>query len=65
MASWQTLLALDRKSDDFTRSAKKLLGDQRDRKLEVPQLSEDETIKLIELIEPVVGLSPWCETGAG
>ena len=58
MASWQPLLALDRKSDNFTRLAKQLLSDQRHRKFEVSKLTEDEALKLIELMEPTVGLTP-------
>jgi len=58
MASWQALLTLDRKSDDFTHLAKRLLSDQRHRKSEVSQLTEEEALKLIELVEPAVGLTP-------
>jgi len=57
MASWQALLKLNRKSDAFTRLAKRILSDRRDRKFDVSQLTDDEAIKLIELMEPTVGLT--------
>jgi len=57
-ASWQTLLTLDQKSDDFTRLARRLLSDQRHRKFEVSLLTEDEALTLIELTELTVGLTP-------
>lgn len=57
MASWQDLLTLDRNSDAFTRLAKRLLSDQRHRKFEVSQLTDDEALKLIELMEPAVGFT--------
>jgi len=56
MATWQTLLTVDQKSDDFMHLAKRLLDDQRHRKFEVSQFSEDEALKLIELMEQAVGL---------
>ena len=57
MGSWQALLTLDRKSDDFTHLARRLLTDQRHRKSEVNQFTEEEALKLIELMEPTVGLT--------
>jgi len=51
-------LTLDRKSDDFTRLARQLLSDQRHRKFEVSQFTEEEALNLIELMEPTVGLAP-------
>lgn len=57
MASWTPLLTLDRKSDDFTRLARQLLSDQRHRKFEVSQFTEEEALNLIELMEPTVGLT--------
>lgn len=47
-------MALNRKSDDFTHLAIRLLGDQRNRKTEVSQFSEEEALKLVELIEQTV-----------
>jgi hypothetical protein len=58
MASWQTLLTLDRKSDDFVRLARRLLTDQRHRKSEVSQFTEAEALKLIELVDLTVCLTP-------
>jgi len=43
--------------------AKQLLSDQRHRKFEVSKLSEDEALKLIELMEPTVSLAPCSEIG--
>ena len=54
---WQVLLMLDQKSDDFTHLASQLLNDQRCSKSEVPQLTEEEVLTLIELIESTVGLT--------
>ena len=54
-------MTLDRKSDDFVPLARQLLDDQRRRKFEVSQFTEEEALKLIELIEPTVGLIP-CST---
>ena len=50
-------MTLDRKTDDFVRLARRLLSDQRHRKFEV-QLTEDEALKFIELIEPTVSPTP-------
>ena len=47
-------MALNKKSDDFTHLAIRLLGDQRNRKTEVSQFSEEEALKLVELIEQTV-----------
>ena len=55
--SWQALLTLDRKSDDFTHLARRLLSDQRTRKAEASQFPEEEALKLIELIEQTVCLT--------
>ena len=49
--------------DDFTQLAIQLLGDQVHHKFEVSGLSEDEALKLIELMEPTVSPSPCPETG--
>ena len=56
-ASWLTLLTLNRNSNDFTRLAKRLLNDQRRRKTEVSQFTEEEATSLIELIEPTVRIA--------
>lgn len=56
-ASWLTLLTLNRNSNDFTRLAKQLLSDQRRRKIEVSQFTEEEATSLIELIEPTVRIT--------
>ena len=47
-------MALNNKSDDFTHLAIRLLSDQRNRKTEVSQFSEEEALELIELIEQTV-----------
>ena len=52
--SWQTLMTLDHKSDDFTHLARRLLNDQRRGKSEVSRFTDEEGLKLIELIEPTV-----------
>ena len=54
--SWQAILTLDRKSDDFTHLARQLLSDQRTRKAGAPKLPEEEALKVIELIEQAVCL---------
>ena len=53
-ASWDTLLTLDRKSDDFTRLAGRLLGEQRTGKYEASQFTEEKAPELIETIEQTV-----------
>jgi len=60
---WQTLLTLGRESDDFTRLAKQLLKDQRKRKFKGSQFTftEDEALKIVELIQPTVGHTPCSE----
>ena len=63
MTTWQTLLTLDRESDNFTQFAIRLLGDERNRKFEVSRLSEAEALELIELMESTVRPSPCPETG--
>ena len=57
-ASWQTLLTLGRKFDDFTRLARRLLSEQRHQKYEASQFTEEEALELIELMEPTVSLIP-------
>ncbi|KAF9781243.1 kinase-like domain-containing protein [Thelephora terrestris] len=52
--SWQTLLTLDRKSNDFTHSARRLLVEQRTREYEASQFTEEEASNLIELIEQTI-----------
>ena len=47
-------MTLNKKSDDFTHLAIRLLSDQRNRKTEGSQFSEEEALKLIELIEQTV-----------
>ena len=59
MASWQTLLTLDRKAEDFVRLARQLLADERRRKSEIPQFTEVEALELIELMDLVVRLTPY------
>jgi len=59
MPSWQTLLTLDRKSDDFTHLAIRLLKDQRHRKSEAYQFTEDEALKVIEMMESTVGFTSY------
>lgn len=59
MASWQTLLTLDQKAEDFVRLARQLLADQRHRKSEIPQFAEAEALELIELMDLVVRLTPY------
>ena len=61
MVTWQTLLTLSRKSDDFTHLAKQLLSHQRYRKFDASSFPEDEALKLIELMEPAVGLTMCSE----
>ncbi|KAF9781132.1 kinase-like domain-containing protein [Thelephora terrestris] len=51
-SSWQTLLTLDRKSDDFTHLARGLLSDQKTRKSE--QFTEEEAVNLIDLIDQTI-----------
>ena len=68
-ASWQTLLTLDRKSDAFTELARRLLGEEKTRKLEASQFTEEEVPKLIEMIEqtvclPLPVLCSWSEVNS-
>lgn len=56
---WQTLLTLDKKSDDFTHLARRILSDQRHRKSEVSQFTKEQALNLVELIDSAVGLAPY------
>ena len=47
-------MTLDRKSVDFTGLARQLLSEQRSRKSETSHLTEEDAVKVIELIEPTV-----------
>lgn len=56
-------MTLDPASHDFTHLARQLLDDQRQRRPEASQFTEEEALKLIELIEPAVCLIPHSVVG--